>query len=434
MILLGLDIGSTSVKAGILRAGGRLVGRAARVGFETRFDGTRADVDANEILRAVYRATRQLDLRRVECVALSTMSPSWLAMDRRGRAITPVVTHQDRRSITVAKEIEARVGKTRHLRLAGNRPFPGGISSTTCAWFLRNARATMRRADLVGHLSTFLHRTLTGSRVTDPSQASFMGLYRTLDLGGWSDELCAAVGVSTRALPQVLGSEEIGGLVTRDGARLLGVRHGTPMLTGLTDTGAAMLLAGARPGQLVNVSGSTDVLALCTDRPVSHERLLTRALGVGRLWMSVSTVAAGGSAFDWVKECLFAEMPWPRFTRLISRAATSNASHGTVTFDPYLAGDRASIDQPTAAFRGLTLATTRIDMLAAVVEALARASAERVELLKSVNRVRINRRVVTSGGAVEVARDLLHRDWKGKWQFRFEDEATLRGLAMLVPH
>jgi sugar (pentulose or hexulose) kinase len=164
MTVLGLDIGSSSVKAGVLRAGGRVVGRIERVSFDTRYDGERAEVDADQIVRAVGRATRELDLRRVECIALSTMSPSWVAMDRRGRAITPLVTHQDRRTVAIAKELEARVGKARHLRLAGNRPFPGGISSTTCAWFLRHERATMRRADLVGHLTTLLHRQIACRR------------------------------------------------------------------------------------------------------------------------------------------------------------------------------------------------------------------------------------------------------------------------------
>jgi xylulokinase len=433
MIVLGLDIGSSSVKAGLLGGGGRVVGEIARAEFDTRYDGTRAEVDADHILRAVARATRQLEAKSVDRVAISTMSPSWVAMDRRGRAITPVVTHQDRRSIEIAKEIERRVGTRRHLRLAGNRPFPGGISSTTCAWFVRHERTLMRRADLVGHLTTYLHRRLTGARVTDPSHASFMGLYRTLDLRGWSDELCGAVGIDRALLPEVREAGDTGGTLTRDAARRLGLRAGTPVLVGLTDTGSAMLLAGAEPGRLLNVAGSTDVLALCTDRPVPHERLLTRALGVGRRWLSVSTLAAAGSSLAWVKENLFPDVEWPRFNRLLTRVAREPNGSG-VTFDLYLAGDRTSIEQPTAAFRGLTLATTRHDMLAAVVDALARASAERLDLLKSVNgRVRINRTVMTSGGTAETARDVLHRDWKGRWTFQFEDEATLRGLALLTP-
>src|SRR5688572_13847691 len=332
MIILGLDIGSSSVKAGLLRGGGRVVGAIARAQFDTRYDGTRAEVDADQVLRAVSRATRQLDAKSVDLIALSTMSPSWLAMDRRGRALTPLVTHQDRRSVAIAKELEMRIGKRRHLRLAGNRPFPGGISSTTCAWFLRHERALMRRADLVGHLTTFLHRQLTGARVTDPSHASFMGVYRTLDLRGWSDELCDAVGISRALLPDVRDAGEVGGTLTRDAARALGLRAGTPVLVGLTDTGSAMLLAGARPGRLINVAGSTDVLALCTDKPVPHERLLTRALGAGRLWLSVSTLAAAGSSLAWVKENLFPDHTWPRFNRLVTKVARERKSGG-VTFD-----------------------------------------------------------------------------------------------------
>src|SRR4029453_15032136 len=84
-----------------------------------------------------------------------------------------------------------------------------------------------------------------------------------------------------------------------------GLTHGTPVLAGLIDTGSAMLLAGARPGQLLNVAGSTDVLALCVTKPRPHERLITRALGVEKKWLSVSTLAAAGSAFRCGREQFF---------------------------------------------------------------------------------------------------------------------------------
>src|SRR5688500_13995813 len=106
MIVLGLDIGSSSVKAGLLRGGGRVVGEIARAEFDARYVGTFAADAADDYLRAVARATRQRGAQSVDLVALSTMSPSWLAMDRRGRAITPVVTQQDRRSVAIAKELE----------------------------------------------------------------------------------------------------------------------------------------------------------------------------------------------------------------------------------------------------------------------------------------------------------------------------------------
>ncbi len=432
MIILGIDVGSSSVKAGILR-NGRIIGQVSRSPFSTKYDGVRAEVNADAVLRAIAVGIEAARTRAksVDLIALSVMAPSWLAMDKRGRALTPIVTHQDRRSVEIAREIERRVGKKRHLHLAGNRPFPGGISSTTCAWFLQNEKSLMHRADLVGHLSTLLLRQLTGARATDPSNASFMGLYRTLTLGGWSDELCDAIGLSKRLLPDVLESNAIAGRVTNKAAREFRLTEGTPVVTGTMDTSAALLLIGAKPGQLLNVSGSTDVLALCTGNPKPHERLLTRAVGVGQRWMSVSTLAAAGSAIMWAKDQLFPDMTKEKFFTLVEKLAHSRRETG-VRFDPYLAGERTSIEQKQAAFRGLTLATTRQEMLKAVIESLAAASAARIDLLREVNG-QMNHHVVTSGGAQRGIGKVLYRDWKGRWSFHAEKEATLRGLANLVP-
>ena len=134
--LLALDVGSSSVKAAVL-TGTLPAGPLVRVPFPTLYDGVRAEVDPAGLLKAVGRAARSavsgspLGKSRIDLVALSAMSPSWVALDRRGRPLTPVITHQDRRSQAEARWIEAEVGLGRHLGLTGNRPVPGGISSTT---------------------------------------------------------------------------------------------------------------------------------------------------------------------------------------------------------------------------------------------------------------------------------------------------------------
>ena len=86
-----------------------------------------------------------------------------------------------------------------------------------------------------------------------------------------------------------------------------------------------VVLAGARPGQLLNVCGSTDVLALLTDRPKANERLITRAFGIGRRWMSVSTLAASGSALNWAKDQFFADTVHQMPTATITTRNTSGA-------------------------------------------------------------------------------------------------------------
>src|SRR5437773_3442329 len=116
MRVLGLDIGSSSVKAGILRSGA-ITGRVARVSFPTRYDGERAEVDPQDVLSAIARAIGQLaGAKSVDVIAMSVMSPSWIAMDASGRALTPIVTHQDRRSVSIAKSLLAAIGSSRFLK------------------------------------------------------------------------------------------------------------------------------------------------------------------------------------------------------------------------------------------------------------------------------------------------------------------------------
>jgi len=443
MNLLGLDIGSSSVKAAILRDR-KVRGQIVRASFQTRHDGVRVEVHPDSLLKAVIDAIRQLarSAKTVDAVALSVMSPAWVAMDKNGRPLTPIITHQDRRSTEIALELERKVGKERFLHLAGNRPVPGGISATTWAWYLRNEPRALKRADLVGHLNTFMHRQMTGARVIDPSNASFTGLYLTNTQGGWSDELCEAIGVSKSLLPDVIAANQIGGTITRHAAARFGLTEGTPVLAGIVDTSSAMLLSGAAIGQLTNSSGSTDVLALCAARAMPHERLLTRALGVGRKWMSVSTLAAAGSALQWMQNQFFRDLKAAEYWKLISNLAgvgrrrgagrEYDPPHGTIRFDPYLAGERTCVEQRQAAFTGLTLSSTREQMLAAVIEALAEASAGRLDLFHELG-VPMRHRVMLTGGAQNGLSRLLHRDWKGKWTFYVEEEATLRGLAKLEP-
>jgi xylulokinase len=386
------------------------------------------------LLKAIRQAIASFgaQAKRVDAIVVAGMAPAWVAMDKQGRPLTPIVTHQDRRSVAEARELEQRLGQQRHLELCGSRPFPGGISSTTWAWYKRHEPARLKKADLVGHLNTFLHRQMTGARLTDPSNASFTGLYSSLTLNGWSKELCANLGISESLLPEVIESNRIGGTIMPEAARHFGLRAGTPMLAGLMDGSAGMLLAGAKVGQLFNVVGSTDVLALCTDKPRPHPQLLTRALGFGKRWPQVSTLAAVASALYWARAQFFPDISIKQFPALLHRLSRNGAKEaGTVRFDPYLAGDRMSIEQRQGAFSGLTLSTTRTQMLGAILEALTRASAERLPLLEATG-TKILRTVAISGGADRLDQ-LMHRDWPGRWRFRAVTDATLRGLGTLTP-
>jgi xylulokinase len=207
------------------------------------------------------------------------------------------------------------------------------------------------------------------------------------------------------------------------------------MQAGCLDGSAAMLAAIAedegRPGLLVNSVGSTDVLAMLIDEPKPMPRLLTRALGVGRRWVAVATLASVGTTLAWAQRTLFPELASADFHTLIEQLGTDSDSQG-VRFRPFLAGDRTTLNQPRGGFSGLTLATTREQMLTAVLDGLAAASAARLPLLTVVRSPRPL--VFVTGGA---AADVMYRDWPApadgrNWTRRPVPEATLAGAAVLA--
>ena len=378
--------------------------RLARETYPTHFDGPKAEVDPNAVLKAIIRAIAALRpaARRVDAINLSVMSPAWVAMDRKGKPLTNIITHQDRRSVVVARDLESRVGISRFLKITGNRPFPGSSSITPLAWYLKHAPTVIRRADLIGHLNTFLHRQLTDSRVIDPSNASFTGLYETLKLGSWSEELCDAAGVPISKLPQIYDADQIAGSITPRRSQIRPhPRHPRDGRHGRHQRRPDALRSSRRP------TAQRQRLNRCPLPPAPITRARTTISSLPRpgrrktSWLSVSTLAAAGSAIAWVHNQFFRDFPEKRFYALIAKLAR-RCPETKVMFDPYLAGDRTDIEQKTAAFTNLTLATTRDDhAYGAMIDALAKASGARLQLLKSRG-TKILATVYISGGSARV--------------------------------
>lgn len=422
------------MKAAIL-AGGRFASKIVRRPVATRVDPPRVEIPAEPLWRSIVLTVQDLGTARrgVDRIALATLSPSCMLLDSKGAPLTPLITHQDRRSIPQARKLEDRFTLEGHLRLAGNRPFPGGIGSTTLLWLRENHPALLRRAATIGMGTTFLVQRLTGERMIDPGNAAFLGLYdfRARAAGkspAWSRELCRPAGIRAAQLPDIRDGADVAGTLGRGAARSLGLTPGIEVLTGVIDTSATFLGVGAVPGRLLNSIGTTDVIALCRRRPDPHPRLLSRELGAGPLWLSVYTIAAGGGSVEWAHRALYPDLEAPAFFRLARRLAGERPPD-RLRFRPYLAGDRMSIEQVDAGFDGLDLGTTREDLLRAVLAALSQLSGEGMMLL--TRRARPLPDVYVSGGGGWLG-GLLHRAWPGRWRFHPLKDASLRGLARLA--
>ena len=247
-------------------------------------------------------------------------------------------------------------------------------------------------------------------------------------------------------LPEILFSDEVVGRTQAPISERLGIPADTPVFASLVDTSAAMAATSAQPGTLVHSAGSSDVLALCLKTPQPAYDILTRPLGPGkylpRRWLAVSTIAAGGSTMKWLHENMFRDLSAKAFSKLTMRIGrqlvpTVPASHpmadatpmAPVRFQPYLAGDRTSMENRAAAFENLTLATDRCAMLQAAIAALAQTSQDRFERLAKIHS--ICNPIYTMGGQTELAA-IMQRYWPGDWKFQPLKHEALGGLVKMV--
>src|SRR5205807_1370712 len=106
-------------------------------------------------------------------------------------------------------------------------------------------------------------------------------------------------------LPPVISGDATLGTLRSDIAAELDVPAGVPFKLGTADTSSAMLAAGMQPGDLLHELGTTQVLAVLTDKPVPAPQRLTRLFGVGQAFVQVTHNPVGGVALDWLHELCF---------------------------------------------------------------------------------------------------------------------------------
>jgi xylulokinase len=132
---------------------------------------------------------------------------------------------------------------------------------------------------------------------------------------------------------------------------------------------AAQVGAGNEaPGRIMNTAGSSDMVSILTDRPVTDPSYYLRCAATPGLWQIYATTA-GGFALDWFYQQFCQDMTRDIFdSHFLPKVLATDP--GQVSFDPYLAGDRQCLELRTAAWHGLTLATTREQMLNALMIAM----------------------------------------------------------------
>lgn len=444
-LLLGLDAGTTSIKACLYDArSGRLAAAARRPTPVTSPRPGWAEHDPQALWRAAAAAVRAA-LRAappgepVACVAVASMGEAGLPIDERGRPLGPIIAYYDTRADAYADWWRGRITPQRIHAISGQVARP--VFGVTRILWLRDAQpdafARMRRWLSVGD---YLIWRLAGVAATDRTLAS-----RTMLLDqrsrAWSSELMGIAGLSPDLLPAIFPSGARVGAVSADAARRTGLAEGTPVAVGGHDHLCGALAAGVTdPGDALASFGTAAALlapsAAFHGGGAAFERGLSCYCYVaeGR-YIVQGGLSAAGSALAWMARLLRGSDAPAAFAALDRAAAESPPGARGLVCLPHLRGSGTPPRDGSsrAALVGLRERHTPGDLWRALIESLACWARENIEAIEAATGGSIARLTLIGGAARGALFAQTLADIAGRAvALPAIDEASARGAALLA--
>ncbi len=437
MHYLSIDFGTSTVKMEILDEALQVLASEKQEYPYILLPGEKVEIDPDVLFAATAQAAQRLpaELRqKVDVLCYDTFSPSPVFIAEDGTLVYPnIITHMDRRSRAITDYIDEKVGKDKYLSIAGIYPFAGGAGIMTVLWMQQNEPEVLDRTYRIGHLPTYVHHRLTGEWMVDLVNASMLGLYETTTQGGWSRELLDAFGLRHDMFSEIRNPGELLGTLLPEEAERLGVPAGIPVAVGTNDMAAAQMGAhNDRAGRIMNTAGSSDMVSILVDEPVTNPGYYLRNSALPGTWQIYATTA-GGFGIDWFYDQFCKEMDRDTFNNQYLPSVIEHwAVDGEVTFDPYLTGDRQSLEKRTGAWHGLTLAATRDEMLAAMLKSMNRVLYDVVKLAAEV--VPMDKVIKLTGGLSTPAFIKLKEQQFPGFTFEVVENCSVLGNVELVRH
>jgi xylulokinase len=371
--LVGLDVGTTGVKALAISPDGDVLARAEETYDLSTPQPGWSEQDPEDWWQAAERALARLG-GETTAIGLSGQMHGLVVLDDADRLLRPAILWNDQRTEAECAEIEERVGLARLIQLTGNRALTG-FTAPKLLWLRRHEPDTYGRIAHVLLPKDYVRLRLTGEHAIDVADASGTLLF---DVAGrrWSDEMIEALELDASWLPRSFESPEISGETAA----------GIPVAAGAGDQAAAALGVGVdRPGPVSVVLGTSGVVfaalpGFAAD-PEARVHAFCHAVPAG--WHAMGVMLSAAESLRWLRGALGSRH---EYEDLLTAAEEWPPGTEGLTFLPYLTGERTPHADPhaRAAFTGLTLRHDLGALVRAVLEGVAYGLRDSLELLRDL--------------------------------------------------
>ena len=389
---LGIDVGTTSVKAVLMATDGELRASAS-TGYCTMREGVAVEQDPESWLSAVEHCTGEIagagrfdDLAGV-CIV--SQVNTHVLTDGSFAALAPAVTWQDQRAAGAASRLSSALTEERRAALWDAPPaIDASFSLSRWIWLQEHNPAAASKARWMLSPKDFCVAHLTGVVATDAFTP--VGLVGP-DSGYLADVLALVDGFAELQPPVVPFDEVVGQTIGS-----MGLPVGVPVACGTMDVLGTVVGSGVlEPGMGFQASGTSEVIGVAGQRPGGAPGVVTFP-PVGKCTVHAGPTQAGGQALNWAASVL-----GQTISEALAAAESRSLSSTTPLFLPHLDGERAPMWNPNArgVWIGLTNDTESGDLIMATLEGVAFASRQVREVCEIAAGVAPERLRISGGGS-----------------------------------
>ena len=394
-VYLGIDIGTTSVKCMAVDGNGKhLLTKSKAYKSEFPYSGW-VEQDPEDWMDAVYQSVyacrKELPYNHIEAVSFSGHMSSPVFLDEENQPLRKCITVADTRSFRQSRFLVKNYLRD-FIEVSGNYPFECFIASKLL-WLKEEEPHIYEKVKTFVCAKDYVRYRLTGELCTEPSDAGNTNFY-DLNKKEWSYDLIRKAGIRTDIFPKVIKSTDVAGFITKDAAKKTGLKEGTPVICGAADMACSQIGTGATmDGCLAITLGTSGQVCMKVSdiNPKGIGKISYHQGAADNLMYAMATIFSGGLAANWCYQLLYNkdQMKEEDFVLLGGIAKNMKdipAGSKGIIFLPFLTGSASpyfnSIDR--AGFTGLSLSSTKEEILHAVLEGVAYNIYENIKVYKKM--------------------------------------------------
>ena len=448
MSLLGLDIGTSGCKAVIFDLEGNILSRAYREYplLYPREGWIELDPKLllNKIEESIKEATQVSKVKKdpVEAISISCQGEAFVPVDKQGNPLTNIPVSFDTRGKEFSQWWEERLGEEKVMSITG-MPINSMFSLNKIMWFKKKYPEVYKKTWKFLCLEDFLIYKWGFPPTIDYSLASRTMAFNILEKK-WSDEILSIAGLNKSLLPKTVPSGTSLGEIPSDIASRLSLPTGVIMVTGGHDQPCGALGAGVKEeGIAMDATGTVECIASVFKKPHLHQKMWVNNFACypyvdSSLYITLAFNFSGGILLRWFRDTLGSEEREKAkrekkdvYSLLIEEAREEPSSlyllpHFTTTGTPYM--DAGS----TGVILGLSLNTTKNELIKAILEGISLEMKQNLNLLEEAGIPVYELRAIGGGAKSKKWLQLKANIYKKKIVSLKVSEAACLGAALLA--